>query len=88
MATPSNHNNDNPMTFGNKQALLGVCFLGLLAGPLAFRERLTTNAATNTDQNTAIDRYEYDSAGAILIIIIAIVMFAEYSSGYVRKCVQ
>lgn len=38
--------------------------------------------------NTAIDRYEYDSAGAILIIIIAIVMFAEYSSGYVRKWVQ
>ena len=28
--------------------------------------------------NTSIDRYEYDSAGAILIIIIAIVMLAEY----------
>ena len=38
--------------------------------------------------NTAIDRYEYDSAGAILIMIIAIVMLAEYSSGYVRKWVQ
>lgn len=38
--------------------------------------------------NTAIDRYEYDSAGAILLIIIAIVMLAEYSSGYVRKWVQ
>ncbi len=38
--------------------------------------------------NTAIDRYEYDSAGAILIIIIAFVMAAEYSSGYVRKWVQ
>ena len=38
--------------------------------------------------NTAIDRYEYDSAGAILILIIAIVMAAEYFSGYVRKRVQ
>ncbi len=38
--------------------------------------------------NTAIDRYEYDSAGAILLIIILIVMAAEYSSSYVRKWVQ
>lgn len=38
--------------------------------------------------NTAIDRYEYDSAGAILIMIIVVVMVAEYSSGYVRKWVQ
>lgn len=38
--------------------------------------------------NTAIDRYEYDSAAAVLIIIIAIVMVAEYSSGFVRKWIQ
>ncbi len=38
--------------------------------------------------NTAIDRYEYDSAGAVLLIIIAIVMLAEYSSSYIRKFVQ
>jgi phosphonate transport system permease protein len=38
--------------------------------------------------NTAIDRYEYDSAGAILLIIIIIVMAAEYSSSHVRKWVQ
>ena len=38
--------------------------------------------------NTAIDRYEFDSAGAILLIIIGIVMVAEYSSSYVRKWVQ
>ncbi|MEM9725348.1 MAG: phosphonate ABC transporter, permease protein PhnE [Pseudomonadota bacterium] len=38
--------------------------------------------------NTAIDRYEYDSAGAILLIIIAIVMVAEYSSSAIRKWVQ
>ncbi len=38
--------------------------------------------------NTAMDRYEYDSAAAILILIIAIVMAAEYLSGYVRRWVQ
>ncbi len=34
--------------------------------------------------NTAFDRYEFDTAAAIIIIIIAIVMFAEYSSGVIR----
>ena len=38
--------------------------------------------------NTAIDRYEYDSAGAILLIIIGIVMAAEYFSSHIRKWVQ
>lgn len=38
--------------------------------------------------NTAINRYEYDSAGAILLIIIGIVMMAEYSSSYLRKFLQ
>lgn len=38
--------------------------------------------------NTAIDRYEYDSAGAILLIIIAIVMAAEYGSSIIRKRIQ
>lgn len=38
--------------------------------------------------NTAIDRYEFDSAGAILLIIIFIVMITEYLSGYVRRWVQ
>lgn len=35
--------------------------------------------------NTAMDRYEYDTAGAILIMIIAIVMLAEYVSSQIRK---
>jgi phosphonate transport system permease protein len=35
--------------------------------------------------NTALSRYEYDSAGAILIIIIGIVMLAEYASGHLRR---
>ncbi|RZU98202.1 phosphonate ABC transporter, permease protein PhnE [Spiribacter vilamensis] len=38
--------------------------------------------------NTAIDRYEYDSAGAILLVIIAIVMAAEYASGAIRGRLQ
>ena len=35
--------------------------------------------------NTALNRYEYDTAGAILLIIIGIVMMAEYASGYLRR---
>lgn len=35
--------------------------------------------------NTAIDRYEFDSAAAILLIIIGIVLLAEYSSSHIRK---
>lgn len=35
--------------------------------------------------NTALDRYEFDNAAAILIIIIAIVLACEYASGWIRK---
>lgn len=38
--------------------------------------------------NTAMDRYEYDTAGAILILIILVVMATEYASGHLRKWVQ
>jgi phosphonate transport system permease protein len=38
--------------------------------------------------NTAIDRYDFDDAAAILIIIIAIVMLSEYLSGQIRRRVQ
>jgi phosphonate transport system permease protein len=38
--------------------------------------------------NTAFDRYEYDTAAAILILIIGIVMALEYLSGIVRARVQ
>lgn len=38
--------------------------------------------------NTAIDRYEFDSAAAILLIIIAIVMLSEYGSSWIRRKVQ
>ena len=38
--------------------------------------------------NTAFDRYEYDTAAAILLIIILIVMSLEYISGIIRERVQ
>jgi len=38
--------------------------------------------------NTAFDRYEFDTAAAILIIIIVIVMALEYLSGIIRARVQ
>ncbi|MFD1158328.1 phosphonate ABC transporter, permease protein PhnE [Roseovarius aestuarii] len=38
--------------------------------------------------NTAFDRYEYDTAAAILLIIIVIVMALEYLSGIIRERVQ
>ncbi|WP_462382586.1 phosphonate ABC transporter, permease protein PhnE [Pseudomonas sp. Marseille-QA0892] len=37
---------------------------------------------------TAMDRYEYDTAAAILLIIIGIVLAAEYLSGHVRRWTQ
>lgn len=38
--------------------------------------------------NTAMERYDYETAGAILILIILLVMMAEYGSGYIRKWIQ
>ena len=38
--------------------------------------------------NTAFDRYEYDTAAAILLMIIGIVMALEYLSGIIRARVQ
>lgn len=35
--------------------------------------------------NTALDRYEFDTAAAILLIIIAIVLACEYASGWIRR---
>jgi phosphonate transport system permease protein len=35
--------------------------------------------------NTAMDRYEFDVAAAVILVIIAIVMVAEYFSGIIRR---
>jgi phosphonate transport system permease protein len=38
--------------------------------------------------NTALDRYEFESAAAILLMIIGIVMLCEYGSSILRKRIQ
>jgi phosphonate transport system permease protein len=38
--------------------------------------------------NTAMSRYDYDTAGAILLVIIALVMVCEYASSHIRRWVQ
>ena len=38
--------------------------------------------------NTAMDRYEFDSAAAIILVIILIVMLAEYASSWLRQRIQ
>jgi phosphonate transport system permease protein len=38
--------------------------------------------------NTSFDRYEFDTAAAVLIIIILIVLVCEYASGWIRRKVQ
>lgn len=38
--------------------------------------------------NNAFDRYEFDTAAAILLVIIGIVMACEYSSSWIRRAVQ
>lgn len=38
--------------------------------------------------NTAMDRYEFDSAAAIILVIITIVMISEVVSGRIRKYIQ
>jgi len=38
--------------------------------------------------NTAMDRYEYGSAAAVILVIIAIVLLAEYTSGLLRRRMQ
>lgn len=35
--------------------------------------------------NTSINRYDYDTSAAVLLVIIGIVLCSEYLSGYVRK---
>jgi phosphonate transport system permease protein len=66
--------------------------LGLYRLDINFRESavvgIVGGGGIGATLETAFDRYEFDSAAAILLIIIAIVMAAEYSSGYLRRWVQ
>lgn len=38
--------------------------------------------------NTSMERYDYSTAGAILILVIILVMLAEYTSSQIRKWIQ
>lgn len=38
--------------------------------------------------NSSLDRYEFGTSAAILLIIIAIVLACEYASGFIRRAVQ
>ena len=66
--------------------------LGLYRLDINFRESavvgIVGGGGIGATLNTAFDRYEFDSAAAILLIIIGIVMAVEYTSGFVRKWVQ
>ncbi len=66
--------------------------LGLYRFDINFRESAVLGivgaGGIGATLNTSFDRYEFDSAAAILLIIIGIVMLMEYSSGYLRRWVQ
>jgi len=66
--------------------------LGLYRLDINFRESavvgIVGGGGIGATLNTAFDRYEFDSAAAILLIIIAIVMLVEYFSGFLRRWVQ
>ena len=66
--------------------------LGLYRFDINFRESaivgVVGGGGIGATLNTAFDRYEFDSAAAILIVIISIVFLVVYTSGIVRKQVQ
>ncbi len=74
------------------QVLPRMIGLGMYRFDINFRESAVVGivgaGGIGATLNTAFDRYEFDSAAAILLVIIAIVMVVEYSSGFVRRQVQ
>jgi phosphonate transport system permease protein len=63
--------------------------LGLYRLDINFRESavlgIVGGGGIGATLNTSFDRYEFNSAAAILLIIIGIVMLAEYCSGFLRQ---
>ncbi len=74
------------------QVLPRMIGLGLYRFDINFRESavvgIVGGGGIGATLLTSFDRYEFDSAAAILLIIIAIVMGVEYTSGFVRRWVQ
>lgn len=69
--------------------LIGLCLYRL---DINFRESAVVGivgaGGIGATLTTAIDRYEFDVAAAILAIIIVIVMVAEYASSHLRRWAQ
>ena len=74
------------------QVLPRMIGLGMYRLDINFRESAVVGivgaGGIGATLNTAFDRYEFDSAAAILLVIIGIVMLVEYSSGYIRGQVK
>ncbi|MFT5447830.1 MAG: phosphonate transport system permease protein [Gammaproteobacteria bacterium] len=66
--------------------------LGLYRFDINFRESaivgIVGGGGIGATLLTSFDRYEFDAAAAILLVIIGIVMVVEYTSGWVRGRVQ
>jgi phosphonate transport system permease protein len=66
--------------------------LGLYRFDINFRESavigIVGGGGIGATLDTAFQRYEFDSAAAIILVIIAIVMLCEYGSGYLRRWLQ
>jgi len=69
--------------------MIGLC---LYRFDINFRESavvgIVGGGGIGATLDTAFNRYEFDSAAAILWVIIGIVMAVEYSSSYVRRRIQ
>jgi phosphonate transport system permease protein len=69
--------------------LIGLCLYRL---DINFRESAVVGivgaGGIGATLNTAMDRYDFDVAAAIILLIIAIVMATEYGSSLIRKRVQ
>ena len=81
------------LNFGvQPQVMPRMIGLGLYRLDINFRESavpgIVGGGGIGATLNTAFDRYEFDSAAAILLVIIGIVMAMEYSSGYLRRWMQ
>ena len=66
--------------------------LGLYRFDINFRESavvgIVGGGGIGATLDTAFNRYEFNSAAAILLTMIGIVMLVEYSSGFIRRWVQ
>ena len=91
-APPAPAGCNGSITASQPQVMPRMIGLGLYRFDINFRESavvgIVGGGGIGATLNTAFDRYEFDSAAAILLVIIAIVMVVEYSSGYLRRWVQ